>query len=771
MAVRILVVLGIVLINVFIVLDAVTYPEHVGTFVLMRLGLTGIMLSVLAHQFLSKGDHTTAQVFMILVPVVVVFAAMSNLSGEGYASDYYVGVIYCFVVLVLFPFSTRTLVVLFLVMYLTYTVGMELLWPVPNAPRYILENHMFMLGIGLIVAVSHHYICSLRDRMGAAHQRSEELLLNTLTRHISPRRVEQLLARPDLLKPGAERQEICVLVCKVTNFGRIARKVSEGELFELLNHFFDLALKCIHEHEGTVIRLSAESILAIWNAPFPQADARERTLETASVLRELAGRPASEAEVRLELRTGVGLHFGDAWVGNLGSDTRLDYTAMGEAVVLAESLQSLNQVLGTRILASRDLLKGHDRETATRFLGHFRLAGHERFIEVYEVTGSGETADGPVATWQGEFDRGMRHYQRQEFAEARRRFETVLRLKPADGPSRFYLRRLTEHELSPPSQEWAGEEVIRVPVVGQIKGMPAEFTDVEEEETRREDGGVRIPDHAVRGRIGSGGYGEVWLAENTIGLFHAVKIIHRDRFPSPEPYEREFRGMQKFMPISRSHPGFTSILHVGRNDEAGFFYYIMEAADDISDGPNINPGNYTPRSLSEDLRRVGRLRAVECLSLMIQLTEALDYLHGRGLVHRDIKPSNIIYVDGRLKLADIGLVAGFSDCREKASLVGTEDYLSVEEAGTPGGDLYALGKVLYVCLTGLHAAQFPDCPAGWQSDAGHELRVELYRVCLDACSSQGESAHGSARAMHDLLRALRDRHVPASTSQGVRANS
>ena len=81
-------------------------------------------------------------------------------------------------------------------------------------------------------------------------------------------------------------------------------------------------------------------------------------------------------------------------------------------------------------------------------------------------------------------------------------------------------------------------------------------------------------------RIGAGAYGEVWLARNILGQLRAVKIIHRNRFIDPRPFEREFEGIQRFEPISRSHPSQLAILHVGKNDEAGCFYYVMELADD-----------------------------------------------------------------------------------------------------------------------------------------------------------------------------------------------
>jgi len=66
-------------------------------------------------------------------------------------------------------------------------------------------------------------------------------------------------------------------------------------------------------------------------------------------------------------------------------------------------------------------------------------------------------------------------------------------------------------------------------------------------------------------------------------------------FESADPFEREFRGISRFMPISRSHPGFVHVLHVGRSDRAGYFYYVMEAGDDENTGPQIDPETYSPK--------------------------------------------------------------------------------------------------------------------------------------------------------------------------------
>src|SRR5437660_8294680 len=87
-----------------------------------------------------------------------------------------------------------------------------------------------------------------------------------------------------------------------------------------------------------------------------------------------------------------------------------------------------------------------------------------------------------------------------------------------------------------------------------------------------------IPDHELARCIGGGSYGEVWLARSVMGTWRAVKVVHRRTFEDDRPFEREFQGIQKFEPISRSHEGLVDVLQVGGTEE--YFYYVMELADD-----------------------------------------------------------------------------------------------------------------------------------------------------------------------------------------------
>src|SRR5665213_3705733 len=225
-----------------------------------------------------------------------------------------------------------------------------------------------------------------------------------------------------------------------------------------------------------------------------------------------------------------------------------------------------------------------------------------------------------------------------------------------------------------------------------------------------------IPDYGLLRRIGRGAYGEVWLARSkATGVLRAAKIVWRHTFDDGRPFQREFEGIQHFERISREHPSQLALFHIGRNEAEGYFYYVMELADDVrsrevpAGGPSprtvdsaqeassdASPSaetahSYQPRTLRADLAH-GRLPIAQVLDIGITLTEALERLHRSGLVHRDVKPSNVIFVNGRPKLADIGLVTDASDTR---SIVGTEGYLPPEGPGTPQADIFSLGKVLY----------------------------------------------------------------------------
>lgn len=241
-----------------------------------------------------------------------------------------------------------------------------------------------------------------------------------------------------------------------------------------------------------------------------------------------------------------------------------------------------------------------------------------------------------------------------------------------------------------------------------------------------------IPDHEVLRKIGGGAYGEVWLARGVTGALRAVKVVWREDFEDERGFEREFEGILKFEPISRDHPALVNILHVGRSpDGKSFYYYVMELGDDVRTGRDINPIEYEPRTLRADHHQASGVPwdTHECIAVGLRLAEALDHLHERGLAHRDVKPSNVIFVNGKAKLADIGLVAA----RGQRTFVGTEGFVPPEGPGSTQADIYSLGKVLYEIATGKDRMNFPELPDEMPTGADRKRWLELNRIICDIC--------------------------------------
>src|SRR5690606_6332731 len=219
------------------------------------------------------------------------------------------------------------------------------------------------------------------------------------------------------------------------------------------------------------------------------------------------------------------------------------------------------------------------------------------------------------------------------------------------------------------------------------------------------------------------------------GALRAVKIVYREDFDDERGFEREFEGILKFEPISREHPGMVNILHVGRSpDGDSFYYYVMELGDDVVAGRDINPVEYEARTLRSDAKRAKnrRLDTDFCIDVGLRLAEALKHLHDNGLAHRDVKPSNVIFVNGKAKLADIGLVAA----RGQRTFVGTEGFVPPEGPGSTQADVYSLGKVLYEIATGKDRMDFPELPDELPVGAERKRWLALNQIICDICEPQ-----------------------------------
>lgn len=222
----------------------------------------------------------------------------------------------------------------------------------------------------------------------------QERIRNDLGRYLPHELVERVVLNER--KDGAEQdaylslkgreEEITVLFADVVGFTEICQHLSPQDTVTILNELFTILTEIIFRHGGVVDKFIGDSIMAFWGAPEPNAD---HAVDACSAAEEILswlelGNVAWKERYDIEISLAIGMHSGPAVVGNVGSDTRLAYTAIGDTVNLAARLESIARP--NQILTSRSTATLLDDLFETHYAGERLMPGHEEPIEVYEVT-------------------------------------------------------------------------------------------------------------------------------------------------------------------------------------------------------------------------------------------------------------------------------------------------------------------------------------------------------------------------------------------------
>lgn len=261
--------------------------------------------------------------------------------------------------------------------------------------------------------------------------------------------------------------------------------------------------------------------------------------------------------------------------------------------------------------------------------------------------------------------------------------------------------------------------------------------------------------------IGSGGYGRVYLfSRDSAGSrdYVAGKFIYRDVFESTghdgsdSAYERAFEGLRRFRSLTSESPYLLRISDV--RQRPGYFCYFMELADDVVSGRAIDPGQYKPKSLKNELERSGqrqRLPVRRSMEIAVMLARGLQLLHHGGFTHRDVRPSNIIFVNGTPKLADIDLLAD-----EQAALTSyiPKHYAAPEGSHSSRADIFSFGKTLYEMATGASVKSFPSLPPEIRHWADHQEFLALNKIIGKACACDVRKRYASIDKMLQDLESI-----------------
>lgn len=226
------------------------------------------------------------------------------------------------------------------------------------------------------------------------HTRGVAVVLNDLTerkrleaqhrlfeRMVSPAVIDQL--DPDSLQLGGQRIEITILFADIRGYTSFSEKIDPESLFNVLNRYLALAADAVLLESGTIDKFMGDAVMAWFNAPIPQPDHVLRAVRAALAIQEQVVDLHKEFEEQFRLKFGIGIHLGEVLLGLVGTQKRLEYTAIGDSVNIAKRLQESAQP--GQILVSQETIGSLKGEVELGSLSPMAVAGKTRPLEVYEV--------------------------------------------------------------------------------------------------------------------------------------------------------------------------------------------------------------------------------------------------------------------------------------------------------------------------------------------------------------------------------------------------
>jgi adenylate cyclase len=280
--------------------------------------------------------------------------------------------------------------------------------------------------------------------------------------YLSPEVIRRLLLNPKLVEP--KKTEITVMFSDIRGFTTISEKLDAQDLAIFLNQYLSDMTSLVFEYAGTLDKYIGDAVMAFWGAPFEVDDHAINGCNSALRMMQRVRTMQQEwqAQGKPKLDIGIGLNSGVASVGNMGSELRYGYTALGDTVNLSSRLEGLNKDYGTHIIVN-ETTYGATRtaDFVYRELDVIRVKGKSQPVTIYElisrkgedsVYGSAEE----VQLRLEEFARGREQYRKRLWEEAQRTFQSILDRWGEDGPSRLYWKRCQDYLFDEPPSGWDG---------------------------------------------------------------------------------------------------------------------------------------------------------------------------------------------------------------------------------------------------------------------------------------------------------------------------
>ena len=287
--------------------------------------------------------------------------------------------------------------------------------------------------------------------------RGKRYLSQVFGQYIPPELVEEMNQEGGDISMEGDSREMTVLFSDVRGFTSISEGLSPQQLTHLMNEFLTPLTRDIHEHRGTIDKYMGDAVMAFWGAPLPDEDHALHAVEAAMAM--VATMKRLQPEFRKKgwppMQIGVGLNTGVMNVGNMGSEFRMAYTVLGDAVNLGSRLEALTKNYGVDILVS-EFTRDATPEIAFLELDRVRVKGKEKPVAIFEPLGRRENLSNDLKPIRGRHKQALAYYRNQQWDAAEREFFSLSQSLPEKKVYQIYLERIAHFKENPPPADWDG---------------------------------------------------------------------------------------------------------------------------------------------------------------------------------------------------------------------------------------------------------------------------------------------------------------------------
>ena len=267
--------------------------------------------------------------------------------------------------------------------------------------------------------------------------------------YVPPSVVSRLIAQPELMRLGGEAREVTLMFTDLANFTTLSEQLSAEQTVELLTAYFNAMTPIVHATGGTVDKFIGDAVMAFWGAPLADAQHAEHALQAAVAMQEAMQPLVADLRARglpaVHMR--IGLHTGRAVVGNVGSEQRFSYTAIGDAVNLAARLEGANKAFGTHILLSDATAAQLPPTIALRALDDVVVKGRSEPVRVFTPCEDAALREASLAALQA--------FHARDWDGAAAHLALVLARAPGDLAALRLQDRLAAARTMPEGADWS----------------------------------------------------------------------------------------------------------------------------------------------------------------------------------------------------------------------------------------------------------------------------------------------------------------------------